>query len=265
MKPALYLVTLLSLLIFACTNKKENVEDVTELTYEIRTYSISSAGACNDESKPCARFEVSYPVFRAPAGNRLPALIEDRINTMLSAPSSDIDPESIEAAGKAFISDFELTLQEFPDLSMGWYYKADVVVENLTDKILCISVNDEYFTGGAHGGSSTSFINFDVNTGKILLLDDILKPGYEGDLNATGERAFKKVRNIPDDAYLPDLGYEFEGGFFYLNQNYGFRPEGIVFFYNIYEIGPYVFGPTEILIPYEEIKNWLKESEQTNL
>jgi hypothetical protein len=45
---------------------------------------------------------------------------------------------------------------------------------------------------------------------------------------------------------------------FTLNDNYGFRKEGIVFFYNVYEIGSYAEGPTEILIPYERLEGWLK-------
>jgi hypothetical protein len=252
-------ILLPAILLMACGVEQKTAEEITALSFEIKTFTIESKGGCADAAKPCAKFEVTYPVFSGPEGSRIPYAVEDRINTMLAAPTSDLDPESIEAAGKAFVSDFELFQQEFPDVNTGWYYKADVVVENLTDKILCISVNDEYYTGGAHGGSGTSFINFNAATGIVIVLDDILKPGYEADLSKAGERAFKRARNLTDDAYLPDEGFEFEGGFFYLNENYGFRPEGIVFFYNIYEIGPYVLGPTEILIPYDEIKEWLIE------
>ena len=254
-----YIGTILFIAILTACGGEKQAEEVTELSFEIKSFAIESPNGCVDEAKPCAKFEVTYPVFTGPADNRIPAVVEDRINTMLSAPTSDLDPESIEAAGKAFIADFEHSLLEFPDVTAGWYYKADVVVENFTDKVLCISVNDEYYTGGAHGGSSTSFINFNPATGLVLLLSDMLKPGFEGDLAAAGESVFRRVYNLADDAYLPDEGFEFEGGRFYLNENYGFRPEGIVFFYNIYEIGSYAMGPTEILIPYEEIKEWLKE------
>jgi hypothetical protein len=255
-----------TLLLLACGSDKQSVEEVTTLSYEIKTFIIESKDGCETVSKPCAKFEVSYPVFTGPEGSRIPYAVEDRINTMLAAPTSDLDPESIEAAGKAFISDFEMFVQDFPDVNEGWYYIADVVVENFTDKILCLSVNDEYYTGGAHGGSGSSFINFNAASGIVMVLDDLLKPGYEGDLTKAGERAFRLARNISTDVNLADEGFEFEGGYFHLNENYGFRPEGIVFFYNIYEIGPYVLGPTEILIPYEEIKDWLiEESEPINL
>ncbi len=32
-----------------------------------------------------------------------------------------------------------------------------------------------------------------------------------------------------------------------------------MFYFNPYEIAPYSMGPTEILIPYDEIKNIIKE------
>lgn len=255
--------TLLSIILifWACSVKKETAE-ITELSYEIKTIVIESAGGCADEAKPCAKFEVSYPVFTGPEGSRIPAVVEDRINTMLATPTSDLDAETIEAAGKAFIADFESTIRDFPETKSAWYYRADIVVENLTDKVLCISVNDEYYTGGAHGGNSTSFINFNPANGMVITLSDFLKPGYEENLRVAGEKAFRQVRGIEETAYLPERGFDFEGGQFQLNENYGFRPEGIVFFYNIYEIASYAMGPTEILIPYEEIREWLKDTEE---
>jgi hypothetical protein len=42
-----------------------------------------------------------------------------------------------------------------------------------------------------------------------------------------------------------------------MNDNYGFTTQGIVFVFNSYEIASYAEGPTEILIPYEKIRDWL--------
>ena len=73
-----------------------------------------------------------------------------------------------------------------------------------------------------------------------------------------GEQIFRQVKEIPDTASLNENYFEFADDTFQLNKNYGFRKEGIVFYYNNYEIAPYAAGPSEVLIPYERIREWLK-------
>ena len=63
---------------------------------------------------------------------------------------------------------------------------------------------------------------------------------------------------LPDTASLNENYYEFPDDKFQLNQNYGFRKDGIVFYYNNYEIAPYAAGPTEVVIPYESVRTWIK-------
>jgi hypothetical protein len=86
-----------------------------------------------------------------------------------------------------------------------------------------------------------------------------LKEGYEEKLTQLGEKAFRKERALTDTASLQKNYFEFPANKFTLNQNYGFTKEGIVFYYNSYEIAAYAAGPTEVIIPYEEIKGWLRE------
>ncbi|MFZ6013440.1 MAG: RsiV family protein, partial [Bacteroidota bacterium] len=111
---------------------------------------------------------------------------------------------------------------------------------------------------GAHGGAGTYFINMNPQTGKEVKLDDILKSGYANVLLKEGEKAFRMVRDLADTTSFYDYGFEFPDNKFQLNDNYGFIQEGIVFFYNRYEIAPYAAGPTQIVIPYEKLRGWLK-------
>jgi hypothetical protein len=63
---------------------------------------------------------------------------------------------------------------------------------------------------------------------------------------------------LTDTATYEFNGYTFPEDRFALNDNYGFSREGISFFFNSYEIAPYVMGPTEVLIPYDRIREWIK-------
>jgi hypothetical protein len=43
-----------------------------------------------------------------------------------------------------------------------------------------------------------------------------------------------------------------------INDNFYISEKGIGFFYNEYDIAPYVMGPTEVLVPYEAIKPYIR-------
>jgi hypothetical protein len=173
------------------------------------------------------------------------------------------DPEaegrSLQQIGDNFVREYDDFIKEMPDAaSMGWYYNGDVSVEVLTDTLISMTVHQDYFTGGAHGGADTYFININPSTGAEFTLDNLLKNGYQEALNKIGEEVFRQVHELPDTASLNENYYEFPDDTFQLNKNYGFRKEGIVFYYNNYEIAPYAAGPTEIVIPYERIKEWIR-------
>jgi hypothetical protein len=128
----------------------------------------------------------------------------------------------------------------------------------LTDSLLSLSIREAYYTGGAHGGHGTFFISIAPSTGASFTLDDFMKIGYLEPLTQLGENAFRQVRAIADTASLEESGFEFPDNSFQLNKNYGFKNEGIVFCYNSYEIAPYASGPTEILIPYDALADWIR-------
>ena len=74
------------------------------------------------------------------------------------------------------------------------------------------------------------------------------------------EKEFRKVRELSDTASFISHGFEFEDDRFSLTENYGFAPEGIVFVYNSYDVAAYAIGPTQIIVPYEGLREWLKEA-----
>ncbi len=104
------------------------------------------------------------------------------------------------------------------------------------------------YSGGAHGWYSTGYNNFDVQTGRQITLDDIFLAGYA-----------KPLQQIVDSTLRNDNEY---GGCFWgeaipLNNNFKLTNEGITFFYNTYEIAPYVCGAFETLIFWEDVYKWI--------
>jgi len=242
--------------VFSC-NRKEEKQTPATVTYELKVFRLESEGGCKSDTLPCASYEVSYPVF-----NGLQPAVVDSLTKVIAAATDSGNPESdtlsFELAGKDFIRDYEETKEEFPEMPMGWYYHSTVEVSVLSDTLISLAVSNEYFTGGAHGGYGTYFINIDPATGRKLTLNDFLKPGFNKALNSLGEKSFRAGLELSADVSLADEGYEFGDGEFALNNNYGFTKEGIVFVFNIYEVGPYVLGSQTVSISYADLKDWLK-------
>jgi hypothetical protein len=245
------LVLLILFFAFACHKKDEKKTE--GLSYEIKTFRLESKEGCKSDTLKCASYEVEYPVF-----NALSEAVNDSLNRQImqsiDTGNPEVETHTFETAGKLFIADFEKAQNEFPENTMGWYFKGVVKSTLVTDTLLSLKSSAEFFTGGAHGGYGTYFINLRPATGQTVKLGDIFKPGYEATLNAIGEKQFRESLNLADTISLAEEGFEFPNDKFILNDNYGLTKDGIVFVFNIYEIAPYVLGAQEILIPYEKIK-----------
>jgi hypothetical protein len=227
------------------------------IDFTMEKFERTSSG-CNADSSLCARYEVNYPVFIG-----LDTLVSNQLKRKVESTVSMGNPEAhdwtLEKIASEFIRGFEeFNSEDVDGMAMNWYYKANVKVDVLTDSLISLSVRDEYFTGGAHGGTGKYFINHNPETNTDFTLDSFLKDGYEEALRLAGEKAFRQVHQLPEGVSLLDHGFEFPEDIFALNENYGFSNEGIVFVFNSYEVAAYAVGPTEIIIPYALIHEWIR-------
>lgn len=250
-----YSPLLFILLLMSCATSNETKE--SPISYEQKTFRLESQGGCKADTLQCAYFEVTYPEF-AGMDAEVSRGISKKIDAAVSLGNPESQGQSMEQIGKIFIQDYDDFKSEIPDAFGGWHYTAKVEVEVLTDSLLSLSVHDEYYTGGAHGGSGVYFINVDPRTGDEFTLDNFFKPGYSDALTNLGNKVFRQTRNLSDTSSLSENYFEFPEDKFQLNKNYGFTQEGVVFFYNSYEIAPYAAGPTEVVIPYKDVKEWIR-------
>jgi hypothetical protein len=242
-------------IVLGCSKKEDKA--ISGLSYKMATFRLESKGGCESDTLTCATYEVQYPIIKGIARAANDSLLE-QIAKSIDTGNPEAQSSSFEDAGALFISDFAQAQIEFPENTMGWYFKASVHVSLLTDTLVSLKSSAEFFTGGAHGGYGTYFINIRPSTGETVTLDNIFRSGYEESLRAIGENVFRKSLNLTDSASLAEEGFEFPQDKFELNDNFGLSKDGILFVFNIYEIAPYVLGAQEILIPYDKIKGLLK-------
>ncbi len=125
----------------------------------------------------------------------------------------------------------------------------DFTVTNKSTSAFSLYVDTYDYTGGAHGMTYRSSGTWDFRTGKQLTLSDFFPSdkNYKATLikemqtQAAKEQATEE--GIFFDEYLKSIEESFDETHFYLT------PKGIVVYYQLYEIGPYVRGFVEFLIP----------------
>jgi hypothetical protein len=92
-----------------------------------------------------------------------------------------------------------------------------------------------------------TILNFDLRNGKIIQLSDLFKPGYGKPLKNLVEKQFIKQNGKSAWNFTPGSG-DFE-----LADQFSITPQGLVFSYNQYEIGPYAAGMPEVIVSYNLI------------
>ena len=199
-----------------------------------------------EETTDTAFYAASYPVFEDTAVNRM----------VLTALLGN-DTSTVESAAGTFVGEFDRFYASDPYPRI-WTSESHASVYRITPSYLELSVFASSYTGGAHGNYATVFKHYDLSTGEALQLNDIVPVTFQNELTAVGERYFRNQENLTVDQSLEDE-YFFDQGRFSLPDNFALETDSMLFLYNIYEIKPYVSGPTELRIPYADIERLLTD------
>jgi len=107
--------------------------------------------------------------------------------------------------------------------------------------------------GRAHPYHNHRVLNFDLETGKVLELNDLFKAKAKY-LNAMANYAKQKL-----DAKLEDKSFIAEGTQPVLNnfRNWNLENDGILITFDEYQVAPYVYGAQEVEVPYEMLKTFV--------
>ncbi len=97
----------------------------------------------------------------------------------------------------------------------------------------------------------------DLEKQKVLKVDDIFKGDYKPVLSRQLEQSFRKTYKMQEGDAVKDMLLVEE---ITPNNNFILTNKGVMFSYTPYEIGPYALGQVNLFIPYEQIKEVLKEN-----
>jgi hypothetical protein len=174
-------------------------------------------------------------------------VIENHIANMLVFLEEPSDTLQLSYAINKFDSEFKRFKEEFEESAMVWDASFDGEVTYQSSELISIAINSYVNSGGAHGNSNVTFFNFDAS-GKLLSFNDLFTNKSE---------LTTKVKSYFEEETEGNTTSYFFGEEFHLPANIGFNDEGVIFFYNVYEIASYADGITEFTIPFEDMEPYL--------
>ncbi|HHP7241222.1 MAG TPA: PdaC/SigV domain-containing protein [Cyclobacteriaceae bacterium] len=258
----IFIITFLIYIAGCDTSKKEDKESAERSddstsgeSYEGLSYEMKSItekeGNCSSTTGGCIAVEVTYPVFNlgSKMGKEINSKVRQRIIDYLNEESSETE---ITDVIEGLLAEYEEFKKEFPNSQDRWEMSVDAAVTHQTDKILSVSYSTNMYKGGAHPNNRIDYQNIDLEDGSEVTLEEALTDLET--VTSIAEKKFRDLKKIPEDVDYAKAGFSFEGNAFALSDNFGYTENGIIFYYNTYDIAPYSEGPTRILVHYYELK-----------
>ena len=104
----------------------------------------------------------------------------------------------------------------------------------------------------------STFLNMDLRTLSPIRLEDIFVGEYQEALTDLLWNQLMADNKATTRQEVEEMGYTSTGDL-EPTENFYLSEKGITFYYNIYEIAPYVMGPVEITLPYEIMSHLLSD------
>ncbi|MDC0008117.1 DUF3298 and DUF4163 domain-containing protein [bacterium] len=233
---------LVFVLFIGCSNKDKLTFDTLEIKEQ----------TCTE----CPKIDINIP--RLSTESKLAqsvngSLKEELISLLVL--DDEIELNDIKDAIRSFNNGYTEMKTLFADESASWeaVIKGKVVFEDAN--LLTIALDSYLFTGGAHGYSRKSFLNFDKTKGTELENRELFSNMEK--FKEFAEVKFREQEAIPENDPINNTGFMFEQDRFYLPENIGFTKEGLTLLYNPYEVASFSDGTIELVLLRKQIEQYL--------
>lgn len=183
--------------------------------------------------------------------------IEQWVNGILSQINEDYHSFSQEmlTTARSHHQDFQDTFYCYSNyLTMG--------VGRHDSRVLSLLTLSSVYSGGAHPSSLQTAYNLDLVRKTQLRLEDVILPEGESVIRQSVQNELEH-RFMDGDTLMLYEGYTdtLDSMLSYgtMTQNWYLNQEGLVIYFNQYEIAPYAAGIIKVEIPYTELEDVLQE------
>ena len=164
----------------------------------------------------------------------------------------DLLVEDYRISNQSMLEEMEMTEEEAPFLNWGFDRRG--AFGETFDHYVNYTVDQYEYMGGAHGMYGTFPLVFDLNNGQVVSWNEIV-PGV------SKEKMTELITAHRLDDLKDMIGEEAidEGDIFFHetiepSDSFTVDAKGLTFYYQPYDIAPYVFGVITIPVPWEELK-----------
>lgn len=142
-------------------------------------------------------------------------------------------------------------LMQLPyELYSEWEAFANQFIVSMFQKVYC-------YSGGAHGMTTCSFLNYERKSGELFSFGDIIED-KEAFMEAVVKN-FCKERGLSSDAMMVKTGLNCELSELPFPSEIGLCKKGIAVVYQPYEVAPYSMGVVGIILPFKDMKDILSK------
>lgn len=202
---------------------------------------------CNIDSPDCAHISYTYPLFTSPQP------YADSLNNLVLTFFGVTKSTSLEKSQHTFMAEYEKFKKEFKDIEQSWYSQTNVTVPFQTNNLVCVSVEMDDYTGGAHSMYSTIYSNYYKPKNEILTLHKLFSDSNLKKLLSIAETDFRTANELTIKANLDDAGYWFKDNKFHLSDNFVLTNDGATWLFNPYEVASYAQGTIELSVSKKEL------------
>jgi len=247
--------------LLAFTGSTYSQTDTTSTKTKKKTSSTKkvykSYNDCKKSSGSCTYFTLEYQLVKSGSAKKfINRAIQD---TLLKAVNiwDDKKAADFKDAASNFISEYEKSLKESNN-GAAWYLETNGKINSNGKNVLSYSIGQSMYTGGAHPNTYLAFYNFNKENGNPVTLADIFGANFDTALNKVVDAEFRKMKGLSATDNLQDKAGLFDNKITYTN-NFAVEKKGLRFYYNSYDIAAYVYGPTDLFIPWSELNSIMAE------
>ncbi len=199
-----------------------------------------------------AIIEVNIPKAEGTSevANTINSRLEDYVINALDINKNTTSAPTIKQAAENFNVEFMSFSKTLDDSAQPWEAFIDGEITLESSEIISIALNTYLNTGGVHGNSVISFLNFDPSNGEVYDYEDI--SDQLDNLISLVDKHFKKAIEEETDSTDSLSNYKVN-----LPESLGFSEDGLVVVYNQHELEDFSLKMLEFTIPYSEVTDFL--------
>lgn len=225
-----------------------------KLAFEYKSYQKKTSLPCT-ENCPQITVKIPYATNAPGVADSINKKIYLELKKIISFKDNTSTSTDYNQLLKEFIETYEEIQKKYPKDTFGWKGEIEGSVIHQSEELLNIKLKYYTFTGGAHGFRGFRSLLFNPTTGKSVSINELFVDSEA--FKNFAEKKFKQHFEIPENSNINATGFLFDDDIFQLPQNIFFTEKGLLLYYNTYEIDAYTDGPKELLIPYNEVDEYL--------